>query len=65
MSTDEDTRHGQFHADTKRVMITFRGSSPSDQELHERLEECLAANGEKFADVVRAELWRYVRRHKR
>lgn len=65
MTTDEETRHGQFHADTKRVMVTFRGSSPADQELYSRLQVAMEANGDKFSQVVRAELWRYVRRHKR
>lgn len=56
----EATRHGQFHTATKRVMVTFRGSVASDQELYPLVKGRADKDGVDFADVVRAALWQYV-----
>lgn len=56
----EQTRHNQFHPDTRRVLITFRGSVPEDQQLLADLDTIADRDGVKFAVMVREALQSYV-----
>lgn len=60
-----EARHNKFHPDTKRVMITFRGSQPEELELLAEAHAEAKRDGTTFADVVRAALRAYVSRRRR